>query len=106
MRLILLAAALPMLAACTWVPMTEGAASVQVLSAGPAPANCEKRGEVEVSVQDRVVFYERNELRVREEREPRAGNGALGWEADGVQPLAAPRDGKRRFAAWRCHAPR
>jgi len=87
--------------ACTWVQMAPGAQAVRVLSAGAAPA-CEKRGEVVVAVKHNVAFYERNELRVREELETLARNEAPGLQADTIQPLAAPADGQQRFAAYRC----
>jgi len=88
------------LPACTWVHMAPGASAVKVVQ-GP-PAGCEKRGEVEVSVKDSIAFYERNELRVRDELETLARNEAPGLGADTVQPLAPPRDGQQRWAAWRC----
>ncbi len=87
---------------CTWVHMAPGASAVRVLGAGAAPAGCEKRGDVEVSVKDRLGFFERNDLRVREELETLARNEAPGLQADAVQPLGPPDDGTQRFAAWRC----
>lgn len=87
-------------AGCTWVHMAPGASSVRVVE--QAPAGCEKRGEVEVSVKDSIAFYERNQLRVREELETLARNEAPGIGADTVQPLAPPVSGEQRFAAWRC----
>lgn len=105
MRRILLApVVMAILAGCTWVHMAPGASAVRVISAGVTPAGCEKRGEVAVSVKDRLGFYERNDLRVREELETLARNEAPGLEADTIQPLAAPNDGEQRFAAWRCGA--
>ena len=56
------AAAVLALSGCTWVHMAPGANAVRVLSAGAPPVGCEKRGDVAVSVKDRVAFYERNEL--------------------------------------------
>jgi hypothetical protein len=101
--LLLLAAATVLFASgCTWVHMAPGASSVRVIPAGTAPAGCEKRGEVAVSVKDRIGPYERNSLRVREELETLARNEAPGLGADTVQPLDAPHDGEQRFAAWRC----
>ena len=85
---------------CTWVHMAPGASAVKVVT-GP-PAGCEKRGDIEVSVKDRLGPYERNTLRVHEELETLARNEAPGLDADTVQPLAAPSDGVQRFAAWRC----
>lgn len=89
---------------CTWVHMAPGASAVRVISMGAAPAGCERRGEITVSVKDRLGFYERNELRVHEELETLARNEAPGLAADTIQPLAAPREGEQRFAAWRCGA--
>ena len=88
------------LSACTWVHMAPGASAVQVVTG--APAGCESRGEVEVSVKDSIAFYDRNPLRVREELETLARNEAPGLGADTVQALDAPDDGTQRFAAWRC----
>lgn len=87
---------------CTWVHMAPGASGVRVVGAGAAPAGCAKRGEVEVSVKDRIGPYERNTLRVREELETLARNEAPGLQADTVQPLGEPHDGTQRFVAWRC----
>lgn len=89
------------LSACTWVDMAPGAQGVRVISAGAAPS-CEKRGEVQVAVKHNVAFYERNELRVREELETLARNEAPGLQADTIQPLSAPAQGTQRFAAYRC----
>ena len=89
---------------CTWVHMAPGASAVRVLSPGGPPAGCEKRGEIAVSVKDRLGFYERNDLRVREELETLARNEAPGLEADAIQPLSPPADGEQRFSAWRCDA--
>jgi hypothetical protein len=85
---------------CTWVHMAPGASAVQVMTS--APAGCEPRGEVEVSVKSGLGPFERNALRVREELETLARNEAPGLQADTVQPLSEPVDGKQRFAAWRC----
>ena len=85
---------------CTWVHMAPGASAVKVVD-GP-PAGCTKRGEVAVSVKDSIAFYERNELRVREELETLARNEAPGLGADTIQPLGPPVDGEQRFAAWNC----
>jgi hypothetical protein len=85
---------------CTWVHMAPGASAVKVVTA--APAGCEKRGDIEVSVKDRLGPYERNTLRVHEELETLARNEAPGLDADTVQPLGAPTDGVQRYTAWHC----
>ena len=96
------AVAVLVLSGCTWVHMAPGASAVRVVPAGAAPAGCELRGEVAVSVKGKIGFYERNPLRVREELETLARNEAPGLQADTVQPLAEPRDGEQRFNAYRC----
>ena len=50
MRVLLSAVLLSALSACTWVHMAPGASAVRVIPAGSAPAGCEKRGEIAVSV--------------------------------------------------------
>ena len=86
---------------CTWVHMAPGASAVKVVSS--APAGCEKRGEISVSVADKVALvYERNDLRVREELETLARNEAPGINADTISPLGPPLNGDQNFAAWRC----
>ena len=62
---------------------------------GPRLAACEKRGEIEVSVKDRLGPYERDELRVRDELETLARNEAPGLCADTIQPKV----GARRWRA-------
>ncbi|PBJ84134.1 hypothetical protein CMZ84_06735 [Lysobacteraceae bacterium NML93-0399] len=87
-------------AGCTWVHMAPGASAVRVVSA--APADCQKRGEVEVSVKHSIAFVERNQLRVREELETLARNEAPGLNADTISPLGEPAGGSQRFGAWQC----
>ena len=99
--MLLLAALVAVLpAACTFVHMAPGATRVQVLSS--APGACQKRGEVEVSVKDRLGPYERSEAQVRDELETLARNEAPGVGADSISPITAPRDGEQRWALWRC----
>lgn len=100
MRLVLAAATATLLAACTWVPIAPSAQNVQVLRA--APAGCDKVGEIEVEVTDKVALYKRNPLRVAEELETLARNQAAGIPATHIHPLAAAAEGQQRFAAWRC----
>ncbi len=85
---------------CTWVHMAPGASKVRVVER--TPPGCDKRGEVEVSVKDSIAFYERNQLKVRDELETLARNEAPSLGADTVQPVAPPAAGEQRFIAWRC----
>ena len=86
--------------ACTFVHMAPGATAVKIVES--PPAGCDKRGEVEVSVKDSVAFYERNDLRVKDELETLARNEGPGLGADTMNPLSPPKDGQQRWAAWRC----
>ncbi len=94
------AAVLLAVSGCTWVPIAPAAQAVKVLRA--APAGCEKVGEIEVEVTDKVALYTRNPLRVAEELETLARNQAAGIPATDIHPLNAPTEGTQRFAAWRC----
>ena len=100
MRLVLILACAIGLNACTFVHMAPGARAVQVLAS--APASCEKRGEVLVGVQDKVGFYERSAVQVRDELETLARNEAPGLGADSISPLGPPAAGEQRWAMWRC----
>jgi Domain of unknown function (DUF4156) len=103
MRLaVLSAAAVLSLSACTFVKMAPGGTEVKVVSQTATLSACERRGEVEVSVKDRLGPYNRNALRVKDELETLARNEAPGLKADTVQPKAEPVDGVQRFTAWRC----
>ena len=97
---LLIAAVVVSLSSCTWVHMAPEARAVKVVD-GP-PAGCTRRGEVAVSVKDSIAFYERNDLRVRDELETLARNEAPGLGADTIQPLGPPIEGEQRFAAWNC----
>lgn len=97
---VLLAIAAASATGCTWVHMAPGASRVRVVDG--TPVDCERRGEVAVSVKDSVAFYDRNPLRVREELETLARNEAPGIGADTIQPVAEPAGGEQRFIAWRC----
>lgn len=87
---------------CTWVKMAPGGAEVRVARADENLSACTRRGEVAVSVKDRLGPVERNDLKVRDELETLARNEAPGMGADTVQPKGEPVDGEQRFTAWRC----
>jgi len=88
--------------ACTWVPIESSGKSVRVLPPGQVPADCQQRGEVVVSVKNKVGFYNRNPLRVQEELETLARNEAPSAGANAVQAQGQPADGSQRFTAWQC----
>jgi hypothetical protein len=90
------------LSGCTFVKMAPGANEVQVVGLKANMSACEKRGEVVVSVKNRLGPYERDEMRVLDELETLARNEAPGLQADTVQPKNLPQDGEQRFVAYRC----
>ena len=92
------------LSACTFVKMAPGAAQVQVVAMDKSMAACEKAGEIEVSVKDRLGPYSRDEMSVRDELETLARNEAPALQADVIQPKGEPADGEQRFVAYRCGA--
>lgn len=93
-------AATLVLGACTWVPIAPSAQAVRVLRA--APTGCEKVGEIDVEVTDKLMLYKRNPLRVADELETLARNQAASIPATDIHPLGPPGEGTQRFAAWRC----
>ena len=101
-RTLLAATVVAASAGCSFVQMAPGGAEVRVVGPGQLPAGCVKRGEVEVSVKDRLGPYERVELRVKDELEVLARNEAPGLGADTVQPKSPPADGAQRFLAFKC----
>ena len=90
------------LSACTFVKMAPGGAQVQVARSDRDLSACERRGEIAVSVKDRLGPYNRDPIRVRDELETLARNEAPGLQADTVQPKSEPADGEQRFLAFRC----
>ncbi len=92
------------LGACTWVKMEPEGLSVRVVATDAAVQDCTTRGEIGVSVKDKVGLYRRNDLKVRDELETMARNEAVGLGADTILPLDEPVNGEQRFAAYRCGA--
>jgi len=90
------------LSACTFVKMAPGGAQVQVARADRDLNACQRRGEIAVSVKDRLGPYSRDPIRVRDELETLARNEAPDLQADTVQPKSEPKDGEQRFLAFRC----
>lgn len=90
------------LSGCTFVKMAPGAAEVQVVAQDKNMNACEKVGEIEVSVKNRLGPYQREDMSVQDELETLARNEAPDLHADVIQPREAPKDGEQRFLAFRC----
>ncbi len=102
MRSIILLVSIGMLSACTFVKMGPGGEAIKVAPMGKDMTACEKRGEITVSVKDRLGPYERDTLRVKDELEVLARNEAPGLKADTVQATSAINDGSQKWSAYRC----
>lgn len=94
-------AALALLSGCTWVKLDDAAARVRVAYDGRVDG-CDKAGEITVSVKDRVGFYERNDLKVKDELETLARNQAVSLPADTIVARGAAHNGEQVFDAYRC----
>ncbi|MEP6938384.1 MAG: DUF4156 domain-containing protein [Rudaea sp.] len=87
--------------ACTWVNPSPSGDSVRVAYDGNV-SGCRDAGTVGVSVTDKVAFYHRSELKVRDELETLARNEAATLPADTIKALGEPKDGAQRFQAYVC----
>jgi hypothetical protein len=96
---ILILAALP--AACTWVKETPGGNAVRVAYDGNV-GGCRDAGAISVSVADKVAFYHRSDLTVRDELETLARTQAAGIPADTIKATSEPKDGSQSFEAYVC----
>ena len=88
-------------AACTWVKETPGGDAVRVAYDGNV-SGCRDAGAISVSVTDKVAFYHRPDLKVRDELETLARNQAAGIPADTIKPTSEPADGSQSFEAYVC----
>lgn len=97
--LLLVVAVLP--SACSFVDPTASGGVVRVAYDGDI-AGCRDAGSVAVSVTDKIAFYHRSDLKVRDELETLARNEAANIPADTIKPLNEPKDGAQRFEAYVC----
>jgi hypothetical protein len=90
-----------MLSACTWVKPTVSAENVRVAYDGNV-SGCRDAGAISVSVTDKIAFYHRSGLKVRDELETLARNQAAGIPADTIKATDEPKDGAQNFEAYVC----
>ena len=96
-----LAVAFAQLPACTWVKPTISAENVRVAYDGNV-SGCRPAGDISVSVADKIAFYHRSDLKVRDELETLARNQAAELPADTIKPASEPHDGAQNFSAYVC----
>ena len=100
-KLVALAALTAALGACTWVKLEDSGRHIRVVYDGRV-GGCRALGEVSVSVKDRVGFYQRSALKVKDELETLARNEAAQMNADTISAKDEPHDGEQRFGAYQC----
>ena len=89
--------------ACSWVNPTAGADGVRVAYDGNV-SGCRDAGAISVSVTNKVAFYQRSDLTVRDELETLARNQAAEIPADTIKAKGEPKDGAQQFEAYVCGA--
>jgi hypothetical protein len=92
---------LPVLSACTWVPLTAEGARVQLRTPEQARA-CVPKARVTVSVKDKIAGIARNEDKVRGELETLARNEAARGVGNAVVAESEPTDGSQVFRIYQC----
>jgi hypothetical protein len=92
---------LPVLSACTWVPLTDDGARVQLRTLDQVRA-CEHKSRVTVLVKDKVAGIARNEDKVRGELETLARNEAARVGGNAVAAESEPTDGRQVFLIYHC----
>jgi Domain of unknown function (DUF4156) len=93
--------AIALVPACTWVKETPGGDKVRVAYDGNV-SGCRDAGAITVSVTDKVAFYHRPDLKVRDELETLARTQAAAIPADTIKPTSEPADGSQAFEAYVC----
>ena len=92
---------LTVLSGCTWVPLTDEGARVQLRTQEQARA-CEHKSRATVSVKDKIAGIARNEDKVRGELETLARNEAARVGGNAVAAESEPTDGRQIFLIYHC----
>ncbi len=87
---------------CTWVALEDAGKRVRVVSSSAEIEGCESKGEITVSVRDKVAFVARDSAKVNDELEALARNQAAEIGADTVRGVSELDHGSKRFDAFRC----
>ena len=87
---------------CTWVALEDAGKRVRVVNTAQEIEGCESKGEITVSVRDKVAFVARDSAKVNDELEALARNQASEIGADTVRGVSELDHGSKRFDAFRC----
>ncbi|GAB4356080.1 MAG: DUF4156 domain-containing protein [Gammaproteobacteria bacterium] len=104
MRICLVAAIAMGVSACTWVPLSQQGAEVQVFPPDEV-ANCERKGKVTVSVKHKIGAIQRSGEKVARELATLARNAAARMGGNVVSPDSEPKDGSQVFGVYVCPPP-
>lgn len=91
------------ISACTWVPVSQQGAEVQVFPPNEV-ANCERKGKVTVSVKHKIGAIHRSGEKVALELATLARNAGAKMGGNVVSPDAEPQDGSQVFGVYICPA--
>ena len=87
---------------CTWVALADAGKRVRVVNSVAEVEGCESKGEITVSVRDKVAFVARDSAKVNDELEALARNQAAEIGADTVRGVSELDQGSKQFDAFRC----
>ena len=100
-KLIPLAAVAVLIAACTWVPVSQQGADVQVFPPNEV-GKCERKGKVTVSVKHKIAGAHRSGEKVSLELITLARNAAAKMGGNMVSPETDPNEGSQVFGVYVC----
>lgn len=103
-RILALCVIVFLIPACTWVNLTAPAEKVRILSLDEVK-NCQRVGTTTVSTKATVGGIKRKYLKIQEELNTLARNGAIDLNGDTVVPITSQEDGKQVFDVYRCINP-
>lgn len=89
------------ISACTWVKPMENAQKVAIVNEVHT-LSCEKLGQTQSSVKDKLGIVKRRSDKVKQELLTLAQNAALEMGGDTLVALDEPVDGEQTFAVYRC----
>lgn len=95
------ALALTALAGCSWIDIDPKADQVKLMTIGDIQA-CQKMGEVQSHVMDKVGFIERDKEAIVENLVDLAKNEAVKLGGNALVPASTLKDGKMRFWLYNC----
>ena len=87
---------------CTWVKLEDAGKRIRVASESDQVSACTPKGEIDVSVKDRIAFVRREAAKVSDELETLARNQANTLGADTIFAKGPVVDGRRGYSAYQC----